>query len=114
MGTGHVHGLYAVSLYSWNDASQTWNEYKIGGGYSTLNGQFAINWAEREEVETTAVFYVYGDGELLYTSSGLNKGIEPIAFSVEVTGVSTLRFEIRADAGRIDDGAILLTECYLL
>jgi serine/threonine protein kinase len=114
MGKGHVRGLYAIGLYSRNDVAQTWNDYKIGGEYTTLNGQFAINWTEREVVETAAVLYIYGDEELLYTSPNLSKGVEPITFSVDVKDVSTLRFEIRKDGARINDGAILLTECYLL
>jgi serine/threonine protein kinase len=113
-GTGHVHGLYAVDLSSYSKAVQTWNEYKIGKKYTTLSGQFAISWTEREEVEAAAVLYVYGDGELLYTSPDLSKGVEPISFSVDVKGVDTLRLEIQASGGHIDNGAILLAECYFL
>lgn len=65
------------------------NTYLINGQYSAISGTFFQRYESRSEDWKTAL-RIYGDGELLY-SAEMNKGVKPIDFYVDLTGVLELQ-----------------------
>lgn len=65
------------------------NTYKINGQYSKITGTLFSNYRSRDN-SYKYHFKIYGDGELLY-SADMAGGIEPIDFSVDLTGVLELK-----------------------
>lgn len=65
-------------------------EYVLDGAYSKFKGVFALPYNSKDD-GTLGIFQVYGDGKLLYASTGMTKGIEPIKFDVDITGVNRLK-----------------------
>lgn len=59
--------------------------YKLNGQYSKITGSLFMLYDTRS-VEEIGKLKIYGDGELLYEAK-VAKGIEPIEFSVDLTGV---------------------------
>lgn len=65
------------------------NTYKLNGQYSKITGTFFYNYRSRS-YGSTFNLKIYGDGELLYSAT-VGGGIEPIDFSVDLTGVLELK-----------------------
>jgi hypothetical protein len=68
----------------------TWIEYWLDGKYSTLQGIFALVYADRD-TNNVASLRIYGDGTLLFTSQDHTKGTYPEDVSVDITGIKVLR-----------------------
>ena len=54
---------------------------------------------ENKSTNEAETLNIYGDGELLYTTS-ITAGTEPIEFEVDISGVIELKVEIKTTASR--------------
>lgn len=77
------------SDYYWN------NTYKINGQYRLISGTLYQRYDYRS-AESKGSLKIYGDGNLLYEAT-MDRGVEPIDFSVDIQGVLELRIEYRAE-----------------
>lgn len=77
-----------------------WNEYSLGGAYSTFEGRFIIEKDYRSS-DDNSYLWVYGDGQLLYGAT-MTGGTKPIDFRVDISGVDILR--IRLDSSTANGG----------
>ena len=85
LGSSHVHALGANS--------RNYQTYNLGGKYTRLTGAYVMNYDEKDYNSNTPL-YIYGDDKLLYEAD-MQGEMLPIAFSVDITGVKTLKIEIR-------------------
>ena len=69
------------------------NVYKINGEYTRIAGTLFQQYDYRSITGSIATLQIYGDGKLLYTAE-MKGGIDPIDFSVNLTGVLELRISI--------------------
>jgi len=71
--------------------------FELDAEYDVFEAVFAVR-GDKED-DKTASIKVYGDGEVIYSSTELNSGDEvtAIAISVDVTGVKVLRIEFSCD-----------------
>lgn len=97
-GNAYKYGLHLDG----DDTATYYISYNLDGMYTTFSGTCAYpgevistQWAPKY----TKCFYVYADGELLYTSSQMNKDTAPVSFSRDVTGVKELRIVYPASDG---------------
>ena len=70
------------------------NTYLLDGQYSAISGTFFMRYDYRS-VNIESELLIYGDGELLY-SAEMGKGMKPLDFYVDLTGVLELRVEYDA------------------
>lgn len=75
----------------WSTNSIGGNTYKLNGQYNRIEGVFFHHYDDRNSSNSNK-FAIYGDGKLLYTAK-MTAELEPIEFSVSLTGVSELYFE---------------------
>lgn len=71
-------------------------EYVLNGGYTRIKGVFALPYTAKDH-GTIGILKIYGDDQLLYTSPEMTKGVEPIQFDVDITGINRLRIEKSLD-----------------
>ena len=95
-GTDNYGTQYATVLYS--DANlYGWVDYYLGGEYTSFMGTLYINGRAVKEGYShawgSASFSIYGDGKLLYSTSGFDSYQKPQTISVDVTGVEFLRIQ---------------------
>lgn len=108
VGNIHNDALYLGSTTS----TSGWEEYLINGQYTSIRGSVCISYAQRSTFSSNALLRIYGDDKLLYTSPYITIGTQPIAFNVDLTGVTKLKVEtISADAPFASP--LYLTECGL-
>jgi len=69
--------------------------YRINGQYSKIAGTLFQLYDYRSFGETTKL-EIYGDGKLLYQAS-MAGGIDPLDFSINLTGVLELKVINRGD-----------------
>ena len=65
------------------------NVYKLNGQYTKMSGTLFQLYDYRSKSSYESTVEIYGDGKLLYTAT-VSGGIEPIDFSVDLTGVLEL------------------------
>lgn len=114
-GTDHVFS-YFIGLNPTSSKGECFAEYLINKKYNTFDGICAVS-DENTISLYPAYFEVYGDGELLYTSPWMEKGVMPETFSIDVSNVDLLRLEFHNDGGitssnkaaRIFDGVFTKT-----
>lgn len=70
-----------------------WESYMLTEDYSTFSGTLFIDYEDRSS-RTTCSVRVYGDGELLYSSPTMTAGVQPVDFSVDISGVDELKLEV--------------------
>lgn len=83
----------------YSDWPESWGKFFAGRKYLTdqkynhLTGTIVL---PSDEYNTTLVvhMYVYGDGELLYTSPDISGAFAPLEFDVDISGVKELDFQI--------------------
>ena len=75
------------------------NTYLLNGQYSAISGTFFQDYNNRSS-DDTSYLKIYGDGELLYNAE-VTKGVTPIDFYVDLTGV--LELEISFSCGYWSD-----------
>lgn len=77
--------------YNW-----LYTDYLLSKKYSRISGKFALSYYSNS-TDYKATLNLYGDNKLLYTSPELTKGILPIDFDVNISGVEKLKIEINTD-----------------
>ncbi|MGE4549126.1 MAG: NPCBM/NEW2 domain-containing protein [Intestinibacillus sp.] len=109
----NVGNLHSDALYLGSTTSTaSWEEYLINGQYTSIRGSVCISYAQRSTFSSNALLRIYGDDKLLYTSPYITVGTQPIAFNVDLTGVTKLKVEtVSADADHASP--LYLTECGL-
>lgn len=85
-GTGATYGLSA------------YQEYILDGKYRKFQGRFVLDYNSRSNNWANATLYVYGDDRLIYQSKPMQKGVRPIDFTIDVSGVNKLKIEVRNDS----------------
>ena len=70
-----------------------WETYMLTQDFTTFSGTIFIGYDDRD-IATTCNVRIYGDGELLYDSPTMTKGVRPVDFSVDISGVDELKIEI--------------------
>jgi len=72
--------------------------YLIDAEYYTLSGYFSLHedFKDKTDESNWAVLSIYGDGVCLYTSPTLRGGVQPISFSIDISGVKELQYKVEA------------------
>lgn len=73
------------------------NTYRINGQYRLMSGTLYQRYAYRDEVGK-AVLNIYGDGNLIY-SAAIERGMDPVDFTIDLTGVLELQVEFTVEWG---------------
>ena len=88
------------------------NTYRINGQYSLLTGTLYQTYDNRNE-ESNGYLQIYGDGELLYEAR-MNKGVDPIDFSVDIRGILSLEIKFKSsDDGWDSVAGVCISDCGL-
>lgn len=95
LGEPHNHALTRNGFVI--QASRT---YMLNGQYSAISGTFYQRYKYRSD-DGKNTLKIYGDGELLYSAT-VSGGIEPIPFSVDLTGVLKLEIKIEGIRNSFD------------
>lgn len=82
LGKNQTNVLYGYSIE---------NVYKINGKYTSIAGTL-FQFYESRSSSWPSNIKIYGDGKLLYEAD-MNKGIEPIDFNIDITGVLELKVD---------------------
>ncbi|MBO7318976.1 MAG: NPCBM/NEW2 domain-containing protein [Clostridia bacterium] len=83
---GHLHAMGVNS--------RNYQTYNLGGKYTRLTGSYFMSYDEKDFNTSNTPLYIYGDDKLIYEAD-MQGEMFPIIFSVDVTGVKTLKIEIR-------------------
>lgn len=71
-----------------------WFEYYINGKYTKMNGTIAHYYYTGDYVSNGEIcLEIYADNNLVYTSEWITTKTQPIEFSVDLTGVSYIKFK---------------------
>ncbi len=95
MGNRYTYGLH-VDLGG--PASRYYVSYDLDGKYTTFSAVCSMA-AERKGTSSSKYFEIYCDGVLVYTSRTMTDGVQPQSFTIDVTGVQTLRIQYPATKG---------------
>jgi len=88
-GNVYSYGMnYVVPNFS---MSSSYIEYYVKD-YNYLNGTIILNEYCKSE-ETAGRLVIYGDEQLIYTSSDVKKGFEPVYISIDISMYNVIRFE---------------------
>ena len=85
-----------------------WCEYNVNGEYDVISGVVYLNYEYKDETARYTKLTIYGDNELLFTSSIVASGLVPQNFSVDISGVSILKVCIYGDS------YLRLSDCCLI
>lgn len=96
-GTGYKNALRLNSL----NRNTNYAMYNLGGKYTSLGG--IVGSEDGNNGNKTATLSIFGDGTLL-KSIDVSDGALPVNFSVDVSGVSQLKFELGPCYGGPDVG----------
>ncbi len=88
-GTVYGNGLGGTSGY------ETFQEYRLDGTYSEMRGRVVLNYDCRTQTNDDIYLWLYGDDELIFQSQEIKAGCEPQDFTVDLTGVKTLKVVIQ-------------------
>lgn len=77
----------------WSCEEDYWETYLLPDDFETFSGRLFIAEETRDSA-TSCYVRIYGDDELLYESPKLTKGVLPVDFSVDVSGVSQLKVRV--------------------
>ena len=69
--------------------------FKFSGKYGRFEGLICLYYYERD-LKKDQYVEIYGDDVLLYTSPVIRAGVEPVPFSIDVSGVDKLKFKFTA------------------
>ena len=107
---GHYH-IHNSSVLSWYPASIS---FDLSGKFKSFSGMLVLP-EEYRHTKYSAYISVYGDGNLLYQSSGISAGFHSDTFSVDVDGVSVLRIDMVNDSALVGGDRVIgyLTNAYL-
>ena len=83
------------------DSSESFEEYRLDGTYSELRGRVVLDYDARTYTNEGNYLTIYGDGILLFRSQDVVAGCEPQDFTVDLTGVSTLKVVIEGNSAML-------------
>lgn len=97
---------YGIHIDGW-DACDYYYEIRLDGKYKTFSGVCAcpeknatiFGHVYDSNQKYTKYFEVYGDGELLFTSTTMRYDYKPQSFKIDVTGVNVLKILYPANGG---------------
>ena len=92
-GTTYTNGIGGTD--GWG---QSWKEYALDGTYSELRGRVVLNYDARTQTSDDVYLWIYGDNIVLFMSQAVTAGCEPQDFTVDLSGISTLRVVIEGQA----------------
>lgn len=95
LGKTRTNCIYRIPSSNTGSGSNINNTYKLNGQYTRIAGTLFQNYEYRSNSHI-ATLEIYGDDKLLYTAQ-MTGGIEPIDFSVDLTGVLELRVALFHD-----------------
>lgn len=93
-GNTYMSGLSGVT--SAYDGIATYRDYH-NNDYSEIRGRVVVPYDYRGYTTEDNVLKIYGDGNLLYTSPLMTKGVEPVDFVVDISQCHSVRVEITGD-----------------
>lgn len=94
LGNTYMSGLSGVT--SAYDGIATYRDYN-NNDYSEIRGRVVVPYDHRGFTTEDNVLKIYGDGNLLYTSPLMTKGVEPVDFVVDISTCHSVRVEITGD-----------------
>lgn len=74
------------------------NIYVVDGHYSTVSGTLFQKYEKRNATNKPSTLKIYGDNVLLFHSD-MKGGMNPVNFSVDITGVQELRIDFDSPGG---------------
>lgn len=89
-GTAYANGIGGSDGYG-----KSFQEYRLNGAYAKMQGRVVLNYDVRTQVNEDVYLWIYGDGALLFQSQNISAGCEPQDFTVDLTGVTTLKVVIQ-------------------
>lgn len=94
LGNTYVGGLSGkTSAY---DGIATYRDYH-NNDYSEIRGRVVVPYDHRGYTTDDNILKIYGDGNLLYNSPLMTKGVEPVDFVVDISQCHSVRVEITGD-----------------
>lgn len=69
--------------------------YMIHSEYSQLKGTFALSNADKDDKNANGILYIYGDKKLLFTSSEMTAGSEPVKVDISVKDIKELQIVVK-------------------
>lgn len=103
----NLNNIYADGIGG-VEGEENWQEYKLYGSYSRIQGKIILNYDYRENTSDQTYVKIYGDSEILYISPLITAGQEVVEFDVGIENVDKLRISI------VGKNMIRIAECYLL
>jgi hypothetical protein len=103
----NVGNTYGNGFGGNNGFGDNFRDVRLGGAYKKIQGTIVLNYDNRTQTNDRAIMYIHGDGELLYTSPAITAGIEPVSFSVDISGVDVLKITLYGS------GMIRVVDCVL-
>lgn len=89
IGKVHSKGFHLITPYY---GENCYNVYLIDQKYSNFRGNIAVPYGDKNETDG-AFMRIYGDDELLYESPEMKRGVYPVDFDIDVSGVIQLKIE---------------------
>ena len=89
---------YANGIGGTDGYGQSFQEYRIDSVYSEMRGKVVLNYDVRTQTNDDVFLWVYGDNNLLFQSQAIMAGCEPQDFTVDLTGVTTLKVVIQGQS----------------
>ena len=102
LGNTYESGILVVDN-SWGltfyDSYGVLLSYMIDGEYNTLTGTFVLHNDSKDKTDEkySNQLYIYGDGNLLYTSCVMRGGVTPEEINLDITGVSELQILFKGE-----------------
>lgn len=89
LGNTYNNGInYRLPNFS---LEESYIEYRVDE-YNYLKGRVILNFATRS-CEDSGYLIIYGDGEKIYESKAVKKGVDPFDIKLDISGVRVLRIE---------------------
>ena len=95
LGNTYTGGLAGVT--SGYDGWAIYRDYRNNNTYKEIRGRVVVPYDKRGFTTNDNVLKIYGDGNLLYTSPLMTKGVEPVDFVVDISKCHSVRVEITGD-----------------
>lgn len=94
-GNTYLGGLAGIT--SGYDGWAIYRDYYNNNTYKEIRGRVVVPFDERGYTTDDNILKIYGDGNLLYTSPLMTKGVEPVDFVVDISQCHSVRVEITGD-----------------
>lgn len=92
-GTEYFNGVFRVIPNF--DTYNTYIECLVND-YSTFTGTIILNEAYKATNHSARII-IYGDGNVIYSSPDITRGIDPVNFSIDISNINLIRIEFTKD-----------------